>query len=234
MTELYLQPQWPAPSHIKAYTTLRSSGVSTLDEHNRIDFDRLTKLLALPNKPIKIHQTHSTIAVPALAENQNKEADAVFSNQPNQVCLVTTADCLPVLITNREGSTVAAIHAGWRGLAAGIIPKTLQTLNLPGHDILAWLGPAISQPCYEVGPEVREQFIAQNPASEKAFITSSNARFLADLYAIARLQLGQIGVTHIYGGDYCTFSDKTRFFSFRGDGKILGSLATLIWIDNKE
>ncbi len=232
MTETYIQPNWPAPPHVKAYTTLRNSGVSTLDNNNRIDLDCLVQLLALPNKPIKIHQTHSTIALPALPENQNKEADAVFSNQPNQVCLVSTADCLPVLITNRQGTVVAAVHAGWRGLAAGIIPKTIQTLNLASIDVLAWLGPAITQPCYEVGHEVREQFLAQDPASESAFIPSPNARWLASLYDIARLQLTRMGVTAIYGGDYCTYSDKARFFSYRGDGMIRGSMATLIWMSN--
>lgn len=226
----YLEPQWPAPSHIKAYTTLRHSGVSTLEKHNRIDMDRLVELLSLPQKPIKINQTHSTIALPASIENNDKEADAVFSHEPNQVCLVTTADCLPVLLTNREGSFVAAIHAGWRGLANEIIPETIRTLNVPGSEILAWLGPAISQPCYEVGEEVREQFIKKNPATIDAFIPSPHGRWLANLYAVARLQLTQIGVNAIYGGDYCTYSDKTRFFSFRGDGKILGSMATLIWI----
>ncbi len=234
MTQTYIQPNWPAPPHIKAYTTLRNSGVSTTneDKNNRINLDFLVQLLALPNKPIKINQTHSTIALPALPENQNKEADAIFTSHPNQVCLVSTADCLPVLLTNRQGTTVAAIHAGWRGLANGIIPKTIQTLNLPGSDLFAWLGPAISQPCYEVGHEVREQFLDKDPASASAFIPSVNARWLANLYAIARLQLTKLDVTAIYGGDHCTYSDKTRFFSYRGDGMILGSMATLIWISD--
>ena len=230
MTELYIEPNWPAPAHIKAYTTLRESGVSTLDENNRIDHDRLKGLLSLPQKPIKINQTHSAIALAALPENHDKEADAVFTNQPNQVCLVTTADCMPVLLTHRQGKAVAAIHAGWRGLAKGIIPQTIQTLNVPGPDLLAWLGPSISQSCYEVGDEVREQFLAKYPASNSAFIPSINGRWLLDLSAVARLQLTQLGIESIYGGEHCTFSDPTRFFSYRRDGKILGSMATLIWI----
>lgn len=230
MTQTYIQPNWPAPPHIKAYTTLRDSGVSTLAKNNRIDFDCLVKLLALPSKPIKINQTHSTIALPALLENQNKEADAVFSDQANQVCLVSTADCLPVLLTNRQGSVVAAIHAGWRGLAGGIIPKTIQTLNLPGAEILAWLGPAITQACYEVGHEVREQFLTSDPASESGFIPSPHGRWLASLYDIARIQLRRLSVTAIYGGDQCTYSDESRFFSYRRDGVIRGSMASLIWI----
>ncbi len=230
MTQFFIEPNWPAPANVKAYTTLRDSGVSTLNKNNRIDLDRLMQLLGLPQKPIKINQTHSTIALAALPENCNKEADAVFTNQPNQVCLVSTADCLPILVTNRQGSIAAAIHAGWRGLAKGIISHTLQTLNLPGADLLAWLGPAISQPCYEVGDEVREQFLATYPASISAFIPSIQGHWLVDLYAIARLQLAQLGVGAIYGGEYCTFSDPARFFSYRRDGKILGSMATLIWI----
>jgi YfiH family protein len=227
---MYIEPQWPAPSNIKAYTTLRNSNVSTTNENKKMDYDRLTQLLALPTTPIKINQTHSTIAVSALIENHGKEADAVYAHQPNQVCVISTADCLPVLITNRSGTTVAAIHAGWRGLANNIIPSTIQTLNLSGSDMLAWLGPAISQPCYEVGDEVREQFLAADPENANAFIPSVNMRWLMNLYAIARLQLIKLGVTAIYGGDYCTYSDESRFFSYRRDGKILGSMATLIWI----
>lgn len=232
MTQTYIQPNWSAPPHIKAYSTLRSSGVSTTAINNRIDFDKLAELLTLPSKPINIHQTHSIIAVPALPENQNKEADAVFSVQANQVCLVTTADCLPVLLTNRQGTVVAAIHAGWRGLAAGIIPHTIKTLNFPHEEMLAWLGPAITQSCYEVGHEVREQFLAHDPDSVIGFIPSPNGRWLASLYDIARLQLKRLGVTAIYGGDYCTYSDTSRFYSYRREGVIRGSIATLIWIDS--
>lgn len=232
MSENFIQPNWSAPAHIKAFTTLRHSGVSTLQENNRIDLEKLVALLNLPNKPIKVNQTHSTIALPALIENNNKEADAVFTDQPNQVCLVSTADCLPVLLTNRQGTQVAAIHAGWRGLAGGIILKTIQTLNLAGDDILAWLGPAITQACYEVGEEVREQFLLQDPASESAFIPSPRGRWLASLYDIARLQLKSVGVNAVFGGEYCTYTDKERFYSYRGDGKIRGSMATLIWISN--
>lgn len=232
MTQNFIKPDWPAPPQIKAYTTLRRSGVSPASRDNRIDFDRLAQLLQLTHRPIRIKQTHSDIAVPALPNNQGKEADAIFTSEHNQACLISTADCLPILLTHRQGTTVAAIHAGWRGLASGIITKTIQTLNLPGADILAWLGPAISQPCYEVGDEVREKFLEKDPATVSAFIPSINARWLVNLYAIARLQLTKLGVTGIFGGHYCTYSDQTHFFSYRRDGHILGVMATLIWISD--
>jgi len=232
MTQDFIKPDWPAPSQIKAYTTLRRSGVSPASKHDKIDSDRLIQLLQLAHRPIRIKQTHSNIAVPALPDNQGKEADAIFTSEHNQVCLISTADCLPILLTHRQGTTVAAIHAGWRGLENGIITKTIQALNLPGADILAWLGPAISQPCYEVGDEVRQKFLEKDPATVNAFIPSVNARWLLDLYAIARLQLAKLGITGIFGGHYCTYSDQTRFFSYRRDGKVIGAMATLIWISN--
>lgn len=232
MTQNFIKPDWPAPPHIKAYTTLRHSRVSSASEDDKINSERLIQLLQLAHQPIRIKQTHSNIAVPALPDSQGKEADAIFTSERNRVCLVSTADCLPILLTHRQGTTVAAIHAGWRGLENGIIAKTLQALSLAGADILAWLGPAISQSCYEVGDEVRQKFLEKEPATVHAFIPSVNARWLLDLYAIARLQLTNLGITDIFGGQYCTYSDQTRFFSYRRDGKVAGAMATLIWISN--
>jgi len=206
----FIKPIWPAPAHITAYTT--------------------TRIDPLPHIPIKIKQIHSDIVLPVMAENQNKEADALWTDQLNQVCAVITADCLPVLLTNRQGTHVAAIHAGWRGLAKGIIPKTVQKLNLPSDEIIAWLGPAISQPYYEVGEEVRNEFLSSDPDTACAFMPSVNQRWLLDLYMIARLQLEKKGVSAIYGGEYCTFSQPEKFFSYRRDGGIQGHMATVIWI----
>ena len=225
----FIKPIWPAPAHIKAYTTTRINP-AILNPEKRIHYPCLKESLALPNLPIQIKQIHSDIILPALPENQNKPADALWTDQLNQVCAVVTADCLPVLLTHREGTHVAAIHAGWRGLAKGIIPKTVQQLNLPSNEIIAWLGPAISQPCYEVGGEVRNEFLSSDPDTAFAFIPSVNQRWLLDLYAIARLQLEKKGVTAIYGGEYCTFSQPEKFFSYRRDGGIQGHMATLIWI----
>ncbi|MCE3237251.1 MAG: yfiH [Gammaproteobacteria bacterium] len=225
----YIKPVWPAPSSIKAYTTTRTTP-GIINQDKKVDYESLKTFLKLPTLPIKIRQTHGDIILPALPQNQNKEADAIWTDQPNQVCAIVTADCLPVLLTHRQGTHVAAIHAGWRGLAKEIIPKTVQRLNLPGEDIIAWLGPGISQSCYEVTDEMRDEFLSSDPKTASAFIPSVNQRWLLDLYAIARLQLKKQGVTEIYGGEYCTFCDSKNFFSYRREGSNHGQMATLIWI----
>lgn len=241
---MLIKPNWPAPPHVKAYTTLRSGGVSAApfdtfnlaqhvnDNAANVNKNRaiLKNELALANDPIWIQQTHSTIVLPATSENRGKEADASFTDQANQVCVVLTADCLPLLICNREGNKVAAVHAGWRGLAHGIIENTLKALAIPASDLLVWLGPAISQKNYEVGEEVRNFFLTSNPEAESAFTPSPNQRWLADLYALARLRLKKIGITEVYGGDYCTYEDATKFFSYRRDGDKTGRMASLIYI----
>ncbi|BCQ64914.1 hypothetical protein PBOI14_66640 [Pseudomonas sp. Boi14] len=141
-----------------------------------------------------------------------------------------TADCLPALFCNRAGTRVAAAHAGWRGLAAGVLEATLDSLDTPCAEVLVWLGPAIGPQRFEVGPEVREAFFAQLPAAEQAFVPSANAgRFMADIYQLARLRLAACGVTAVYGGGYCTVSDP-RFFSYRRSPRT-GRFASLIWLE---
>jgi YfiH family protein len=246
--KLFIQPKWPAPAHIKACTTLRTGGVSQhpYDQFNLGDHvgDRLEHLiqnreilknnLGLTQEPIWIRQTHSTIAIEATTENAGKEADASFTNQANQTCIILTADCLPILLCHRDGNTVAAIHAGWRGLANGIIENTLEKIQSPREDWLVWLGPAISSKCYEVGDEVREQFIRHMPQAETAFHPSPNKRWMADLYELARMRLRNEGIQQIYGGEYCTYSDPTLFYSYRRDGEKTGRMASLIWIDSRD
>lgn len=241
---LYIKPNWPAPSHIKAYTTLRTGGVSQspYDQFNLggsvgdkpedvlKNRELLKNVLGLAEEPIWMRQTHSTIVLEATPENMRQEADASFTDKKNRVCIMLTADCLPILLTNKQGTHVAAIHAGWRGLANGIIEATLDKLNLPREEWLVWLGPAISGKCYEVGDEVREQFLSVVPEAEKAFSPSPNQRWLADLYELARIRFRKQGVVHIFGGEYCTYSDKSRFYSYRRDGKESGRMASLIWI----
>lgn len=243
---MFIEPNWPAPSHIKAYTTLRSGGLSAAPynsfnlaqhvgdhpEHVNQNRNLLKKELHLPNDPVWIQQIHSTQVVAATFENRNKEADASFSNQANQICIVLTADCLPILLCDRHGTQIAAVHAGWRGLAHGIIEETLNSMTVPGHDLLAWLGPAISQPHFEVGHEVRELFLKAHPEAEIAFIPSPNQRWLADIYTLARIRLKKWGVAAIYGGDYCTYAEKENFFSYRRDGDKTGRMATLIYISD--
>lgn len=243
MTELFIQPNWPAPSSIKSYTTLRHGGVS-LPPYNGFNLGKntgddpqninencaiLQETLQLPTEPLWIQQTHSTLVLPALPENKNKEADATFSIKDDQICVVLTADCLPILLCDRQGTFVAAVHAGWRGLSQGIIANTLSAIQPSLDEVLAWLGPAISQQHFEVGNEVRDIFIQQNPQAESAFIPSPAGRWLGDLYALARLQLQTLGVNAIYGGEYCTFSDKDKFYSYRRDIQKTGRMASLIW-----
>lgn len=243
--QMFIQPDWPAPSNIKAYSTLRHSGISQPpydllnlgihvgDEIANVAKNRLLlkQLLQLPSEPIWIQQQHSNIAVLATDENRNKTADASFTKESNTICVVLTADCLPILLCNREGTMVSAIHAGWRGLSNGIILQTLSAINMPDADILAWLGPAISPICFEVGEEVRNLFIDIDPETKNAFTPTKRGRWLGDLYAIARLQLKKQGITSIYGGEHCTYSDTKRFFSYRRDG-ITGRMASLIWIND--
>lgn len=244
--DIAIQPNWPAPKNVKAYATLRTGGVS-LPPYQQLNLGRSTQddpaaiaknrallqsVLALPSEPIWIKQTHSTTALPALPEHRLKECDATYTDQPNRVCIVLTADCIPVLLCHREGTHVAAIHAGWRGLANGVIEATLKNLNLPNNQLLAWLGPAIGPSAFEVGPEVREQFLHVHPEAEFAFVPSPNQRWLANLYALATLALQKQGVTDIYGGDHCTYSEPEKFFSYRRDGKESGRMASLIWFSD--
>jgi len=236
----YIQADWPAPSHIKAYTTVRSSwggrnphsllGKPEFTEENH----RLTSLLPLPDEPVWIKQTHSAIVLEAKPENREQNGDASFTSKPNQVCVVLTADCLPVLITNKQGTHVAAAHAGWRGLASGIIENTIQALQQSHDDLLIWLGPAIGPQKFEVGQDVYDAFTHLHAESESAFTSCSEGKWLANLYELARIRLGLIGVAHhqIYGGNYCTFSQEELFFSYRRDKGKTGRMASLIWIEN--
>ncbi len=240
-----IKPNWSAPPHIKAYSTLRSGGVSHApyhtfnlahhvgDEREAVQQNRelLKKTLGLPADPIWMEQTHSTIALPAIPENYGKNADAAFTQEVNRICVIMTADCLPILLCDREGTTVAAIHAGWRGLANGVIESTLAAMNFPNQNLLAWLGPAIGPSVFEVGEEVRQLFIDAHKDAMHFFKPSPNQRWLADIYGLARLRLQQQGVIDISGGEYCTYSDKESFFSYRRDGNKTGRMASLIYID---
>lgn len=160
----------------------------------------------------------------------NIKADAIYTNQPNQVCLVMTADCLPVLFASQDGSEIAAAHAGWRGLCDGILEATVEKFNCPPHEISAWLGPAIGPNAFQVGSEVADQFCAFDPRAKEAFIEDSttSGKFLGNLYQIATQRLNKLGITAISGGEYCTYSQPELFFSYRRD-KQTGRMATLIW-----
>ncbi|AFI85253.1 multi-copper polyphenol oxidoreductase [Methylophaga nitratireducenticrescens] len=244
MAESFIEVNWPAPKNIRAITTTRNGGQSlapfdslNLGDHVGDNPDcvaanrqRLIEAALMPAEPLWLKQTHSTAVIHSSQWQQNIEADAIISNSINQVCAVMTADCLPLLITDKSGSQVAAIHAGWRGLQAGIIENTLARFGVAGSEILAWMGPAIGPKAFEVGPEVKAAFLAIDPAAESAFIASHSDRYLADIYMLARQRLSAQGVTAIYGGDFCTYSENERFFSYRHEG-VTGRMATLIWIE---
>lgn len=227
-TNLVIKPNWPAPKNIQAYTTLKSMPFKKSYENR----SQLIEALRLPSEPIWLTQAHTNIVLPAIPENRDQKADASFTRDINNICIVTTADCLPVLLCERKGSHVAAIHAGWRGVTSGIIYETLNALSIPGNQLIAWIGPAISQTHFEVGDEVRTQALSLDPEADFAFIPSPNGRWLCDLIAIARLQLKKQGVIDIYGGEYCTYSNENQFYSYRRDGQHLGNMASLIWISD--
>lgn len=242
-----IHPRWPAPDRVCAVSTTRLGGVSvppcdtfnlgfgaqddaaSVTENRR----RLCTALSLHREPAWLRQVHGDTVVVAeeVGTATPPEADASLSRTPGCVCVVMTADCLPVLFCDRASSVVAAAHAGWRGLVRGILPATVKAMEVPGDELLAWLGPAIGPSVYEVGSEVHEAFLALDGGNAENFRPSPAGRWLADLYGIARRQLATLGVTAVHGGEFCTLSDPTRFFSYRRDGSS-GRLASLIWLDS--
>lgn len=241
--EGWIRPQWPAPAAVRAASTTRLGGASrgpyagfnlaahVGDEPGAVAANRglLMRELELPAEPSWLQQVHGPSVVPARVSGAPMEADASFRMGPGAVCAVLTADCLPVLLCDRDGTRVAAAHAGWRGLAAGVLEAAVDALQVPGARLLAWLGPAIGPENFEVGDEVRARFVAHDPAAATAFRPSPAGRWLADLYTLARQRLAERGVTEVYGGGLCTFSDRRRFYSYRRDGTT-GRMATLIWL----
>jgi YfiH family protein len=201
--------------------------LASVEENRR----RLFTALQLPAQPSWIRQVHGTNVVRAPFGAGDPEADACFTVDDTAVCVVQTADCLPVLFCDDAGSTVAAAHAGWRGLAAGVLEDTVQALPTSPARLMAWLGPAIGPDAFEVGAEVRDAFVGADPDCATAFRRAArDAKWLCDLYALARLRLRGAGVERIYGGGLCTHSDPARFFSYRRDGAC-GRMASLIWLD---
>lgn len=242
----YLVPNWPQPKNVHAYTSLRMGGHSQPpfasfnlgaragDDPIAVQANRrqLCRELGLAREPFWLQQEHTNRAV--LADNfdlaSQPIADAAFTTQPNLACAVLTADCVPILVCDRDGTMVAAIHAGWKGIAIGIIESALQAMKIEGNRLMAWLGPAIGPNAFEVGTEVREMFVKLDVNSASAFKQQSQDFWLADIYWLARLRLQALGITAIYGGEYCTFTDSEHFFSYRRDGVKSGRMASLIWL----
>ncbi len=242
----WITPDWPAPATVRAVTTTRRGGVSrghwasmnpadhvgdALDDvqANRA---RLGQRLQLSASPVWLRQVHGTRVVDAASSTAPVEADGSYVGQPGVVCAVLTADCLPVLLCDVNGTRVAAAHAGWRGLAAGIVEQAVAALQVPGADLLAWLGPAISAEAYVVGDEVRDTFIASATRAQDAFRPAATGGWHADLYHLARQRLAACGVQAVYGGGFCTFTEQQRFFSYRRDG-VTGRMASLVWLKDE-
>lgn len=238
----FIKPNWPAPENVKAVTTTRASAnlshyvgdnLEQVMENRRL----LREQLGLPSEPVWLNQQHSTTVVDlgsrkACAHGDDNMADGSYTNQANVVCAVLTADCLPILLCSDDGTEVAAVHAGWRGLLNGVVISGLRHFKCSPGKLLAWLGPAISQQAFEVGNEVYEAFVRWNSRAKAAFYPSKNSnRFMAGLYQLARLQLNQLGVDKIYGGDFCTYSDGEKFYSYRRDEQT-GRMGSLIWLEN--
>ena len=234
----WLTPEWPAPANVRAFSTTRAGGCSdgpwssmNLGEHCGDDAARVRRNRAyltrcLPAAPQWLRQVHGRRVVWHPSDVRTAaEADALVAFKPNQVCAVLTADCLPVLFCDTGGSRVAVAHAGWRGLAAGILEATMEALECPPSGLMAWLGPAIGPEVYEVGEDVALAF----PEEAADALTPRGDRFLLDLYRVARLKLAAAGLTAVHGGGLCTYSEPERFFSYRRDG-VTGRMATVIWL----
>jgi YfiH family protein len=238
-----LIPDWPAPENVVALTTKRTGGVSSKpyqsfnlahhvgDQPADVELNRQQLMTSCSElKRIQwLEQIHSDIAVKA-GQQTLPQADASFTDQQGLACAVMTADCLPLLVCDQQGNEVAAIHAGWRGLLNGIIEKTVQAMSSQPEQLMVWMGPAISAAHFEVGPELREQFVNHSEAAEQAFLSSRerDGHYLANLYLLATLRLRALAVTQIYGGEHCTFADTERFYSYRRDG-ITGRMVSLIY-----
>ena len=240
-----LTPEWDAPRAVRAAFTLRGGGVSlapydslnvgahvgdspaAVAENRR----RVCARLDLPAEPAWLEQVHGTRVADLDAPHEARSAaDAVITRRAGRVCAVQVADCMPVLFAARDGSAVAVAHAGWRGLAAGVLEETVGRLGVAGQELIAWLGPAISARHFEVGEDVRAAFLNANLAASGAFVANAGGRWPCDLTALARLRLAALGVREVSGGAWCTYADRARFFSFRRDGRC-GRMAALIWLE---
>lgn len=241
----FIVPDWSAPPNVHAFITTRNGGVSAgpyaslnLGDHVgdasvAVAENRRQLRAHLPAEPVWLKQVHGTCCIDAAQSVAGtmvcNEADASFARTPGVVCAVLTADCLPVLLCDAAGTVVASAHAGWRGLAAGVIEATVAAMGVPGERLMAWLGPAIGSDNFEVGDEVREIFVAHDPQATAAFVARPNNKWLCDIYLLARRRLAALGIRRITSADFCTVRDTQQFFSYRRDG-VTGRMASLIWL----
>ncbi|MEN8176135.1 MAG: peptidoglycan editing factor PgeF [Pseudomonadota bacterium] len=243
----WIDAEWPAPPGVRAGTTTRDGGVSTgpyaslnladhvgdeadaVAENRKRLVDSLRDSLGFTGELLWLRQVHGCGLATVGRDRPGTCADASYADKPGNACVVLTADCLPVLITNRSGTRAAAAHAGWRGLAAGVLGTAVARFPDAPADLMAWLGPAIGPGSFEVGADVRDAFVTEDPGAAGCFVDGGPGHWLADLYALARRRLAALGVNSVYGGEYCTVSDPRRFYSYRRDGAT-GRMASLIWV----
>lgn len=238
---IFITPDWPAPANVKALQTTRNGGVSTgvyaslnlgdhvKDHHQHVAANRQFLSAYLPSEPVWLNQVHGVRVIDAALSSCLESADASFATRKQVVCVAMTADCLPVLLCDQNGTVVAAIHAGWRSLCDGVIEATVNAMPVQANQLMAWLGPAIGPAAFEVGGEVRAQFVTQDAQAEFAFQPKGD-KWLGDLYAIARQRLQTLGISKVYGGGHCTFNEPDTFFSFRRDGDT-GRMGSFIWLE---
>ena len=236
----WIVPDWPAPANVKALITTRAGGVSkgpfasfnlglrTGDDPQAVaaNRDRLNSLL--PQQPSWLRQVHGTSVIEADTLAGRPEADAGIARRPGTVCAVLVADCIPVLLADRAGTTIAIAHAGWRGLAGGVIENTARRMAVDPRGLIAYLGPGIGPGAFEVGADVRDAFLACDADAAAAFTPHAAGKWLADLFLLARQRLRRAGVGEIHGGALCTYSNARRFFSYRRE-RTTGRMAALIW-----
>lgn len=238
----FIVPDWPAPRGVRALATTRKSGVSHApwhsfnlgdhvgDDPQAVAANRARLHRELPAEPVWLRQVHGTRCVDAAAVAPGVEADASFTRERGVVCAVLTADCLPVLLCDERATVVGVAHAGWRGLAAGVIEATVAAMGEPGDRLLAWLGPAIGPRAFEVGGEVRDQFIAHDAQAANAFVPGANDKWLCDIHELARQRLQALGTRRLTSAEFCTLRGADQFFSYRRDG-VTGRMASLIWLE---
>lgn len=246
-SEAYMLVDWPAPDNVHAFITTRKGGVSTGsydslnlnfrsgDQPQHVAANR-KKVIAdwyWDHQPCWLHQVHGTTVVDAASHEHEPQADASVTQHINTPALIMVADCVPVLFCNTQGNCVAAAHAGWKGLAAGILENTLAAMNCQPSELIAWIGPAISQPFFEVGSEVRDAFTSVHTDAAQGFIPNGETKWLADLHFLTKQRLQQAGLTQIHGDNICVYQNKDNFFSYRRDGQKSGRMAAAIWLAGK-
>ncbi|HMH16814.1 MAG TPA: peptidoglycan editing factor PgeF [Burkholderiales bacterium] len=237
----WIRPDWPAAARVRALITTRAGGVSSGafaslnlslrvgDDSERVARNRAILRTCLPADPVWVKQVHGTVVIDAAGAKPDAEADGIVARVAGSICTVLTADCLPVLLSDRAGKAVGIAHAGWRGLAGGIIENVVRAIAPSPQDLIAYLGPGIGPRAYEVGEDVRQAFVGKDPEADAAFAPRQKGKYLADLYALARRRLAASGVAEVHGGGFCTAGEE-RFFSYRRDGTT-GRMASLIWLE---